>query len=336
MAEKSVMASDKQSNRSRHCPLCNASEACVVAQMSAQQIINSSAYYDDSWYARLQVEPQSTFSISKCDSCHFVFSSQVPSDAFLDQVYGFSRSIESSVATFARPARAAFAYRSLAKLLDAIDANVKQDERGVVADKIKILDIGCAFGVGSLGLAVEHYPYEVSGVEWSPATREYLTKQGMRTYKTLGEIDDSLQFDGIILNDVLEHVPDPASFVAELKTHCHQNTAVWVNVPDFSEWRTGEIIAQVNSGSMTVPKDMNPWEHLSYFSPSALNRLMESAGFTRWSQSQVDYRIRRGSFVESIKTLLRTLRDSWRIYQGRYPNEYLTSDIFVLTDRLAK
>lgn len=327
-----VAMGDNHGGASRECPLCASSNVHIVARMSAQQIIHSSAYYDDSWYARLQVEPESTFGIAKCDDCCFVFSSQVPSESFLDQIYGYSPSLESSVATFARPARAAFAYRSLAELLDTIGAHAQQDGRGVVANKIKILDVGCAFGVGSLGLAVQHYPYEVSGVEWSQATRDYLAEQGMRTYKTLDEIDSSLYFDGIILNDVLEHVADPVSFVKKLATYCHANTAVWVNVPDFIEWRMGDVLAQVNAGSMNVPKDMNPWEHLSYFSPQSLTKLMADAGFKRKPKLQVDYKIRRGAFVDTIKTMLRTLRDSWRIYTGRYPNDYQTSDIFILTD----
>lgn len=321
---------EKKIKHSRECPLCNSSNTGIAAQMSAQQIINSSSYYDESWYERLAVEPESTFGISKCNHCDFVFSSQVPNDEFLNQIYGDSDSLESSIAIFARPQRAAFVYRSLAMLLDAISLNLQQDERGVVADKIKILDVGCAFGTGSLGLAASHYPYEVSGVEWSQTTRDYLAEQGMRTYKTLDEIESSQRYDGIILNDVLEHVAAPATFISKLANHCHPNTAIWVSVPDFIEWRLNDVLVQVNKGSMNVPIDMNPWEHLSYFTPRSLTTMMADCGFKRWNRPFVDYTIRRGSLLGSIKTLLRTLRDSWRIFKGSYPSDYQTSGIFVL------
>ena len=324
----------KNDNSSRECPTCNSSNTTVVAQMSAQQIINSSPYYDESWYERLQVKPESLFGVSKCDDCQFVFSSQVPDDEFLDKIYGSSDSLDSGIAVFARPARAAFAYHSYATLLDAIAEHMQKDDRGVVSEKVKILDIGCAFGTGSLGLAVEGYPYEVFGVEWSQATRDYLAKQGMHTYKTLDDVDSTLKFDGIILNDVLEHVPDPVAFVSKLANHCHKNTAVWVNVPDFIEWRLNDILAQMRQGSMNVPTDMNPWEHLSYFTPQSLTNLMAGAGFKRWDKPHVDYKISRGSLLNTIKSALRTLRDSWRIYKGSYPNDYQTSGIFLPTDNL--
>lgn len=332
MTANNIEKSDKVNtiNSARSCPLCNSNHTLQIAQMSAEQIVNSSAYYDESWYARLDVKPNSAFGLSKCQRCDFIYSSSVPSDSFLDKIYSPSNSIESSIATFARPARAAYAFASLSTLLDAISARSAQDKRGVVIQKTKILDVGCAFGVASLGLALEHYPYEISGVEWGHSTREYLSKQGMHTYKQLDEIDSSLRFDGIILNDVLEHVPEPAAFLRQLAGFCHENTAIWVNVPNFIEWRMDAILEQVNQQSMSVPKDMNPWEHLSYFSPTTLNTLMQKSGFERFPSAHVELKIKRGTLLHTAKNLIRILRDSWRIHKGTYPNEFSTSGIFIV------
>ncbi len=312
--------------QSRNCPLCDSLNWKIVASGQAEQIINASEYYDDSAYDRLGISPQPPFSLSKCQDCQFVYASQVPADSFLQRLYASSSCLEKSVATFARPSRAAFAFNSLSTLLTAI-ATKASDHEGL-GKKIRILDVGCAYGVGSLGLARTHYPYEVVGVELSDLARTYIAREGMQAFRTLGDLNNAEPFDGILLNDILEHVADPLGFVSDLKKVSHNNTAIWVNVPNFIDWRLSTALEKINQGRMDAPKDVNPWEHLSYFSPQTLDKLMQKVGAKRHTDTLVNYPVSSHSFKDFITSVLRAVRDFWRMYKGKYPNEVTTSGIY--------
>ncbi len=321
-----------EGNTSRNCPLCASSNWEIIVRGHAEQIIRSSPYYDQSSYSRLGIVPTTAFTLSRCRNCRFVYASHVPSGEFLDRLYSDQGNLEESIRVFSRPRRAAYAFRSLSTLLSQIANRRETDDRGVVDRPVRILDIGCAYGVGTLGLIQPHYPYEVVGVETSNLAREYVSELGMMSFRSLEELHGVEPFDGILLNDVLEHIPDPVMFMNIVKTLTHTRTAIWVNVPNFIEWRLLEIAEQVNSGSTKIPKDLNPWEHLSYFSPATLNALMENIGARRLRAVQIDYPVSCNSLKDFLTSIFRACRDFFEIYRGKYPSQISTSDIFVFSD----
>lgn len=317
------------SQQSRSCPLCGSDRVSILASVRAEVIVHSSQYYDEGAYERLGVDKDSQFGISKCNECDFVFSAQVPSAEFLDKLYDGGSSLEESVAIFARPARAAYAFKCLSLVLSEIAKRVAVDARGVSERRIRILDVGCAFGVGSLGLARKYYPYEVTGIEISSATRSYLADQGMQAYASLEDVPEGLCFDGIILNDVLEHVADPLGLLQAIKRLSAEQAVLWINVPNFIDWRLEQIVSQISSGDMCVPKDMNPWEHLSYFSPRTLNLMMKRAGFYRAKPSVREYPVICDSVFGMPRKVLRYARDLWVNYARSFDSGHVTSGIFV-------
>ena len=313
-------------HNSRNCPLCASTQSQQLATMDAQQIIQSNTYYDDSLYTKLNIKPNDSFSISQCTTCQFVFSSSIPSQAFLSSLYE-TNDTAGEARIFARPDRAAFLFKSLSTLLTTM-ARLQPSQH---QKKLRILDIGCAYGVGSLGLAMQHYPYEISGVELSESTRNYLEQQGMTTYRTTEDIPSNQSFDGILLNDILEHIPEPLNFLEKIRSISHPNTAIWVNVPNFVDWRLSTIVQQANSGSTQVPKDFNPWEHLSYFSPQSLDHALATIGAHRLHSPTSDYAIRHDSIKECIKTSIRFVRDIMRLHQNTYFNRNTTTSIYTFT-----
>ena len=318
---------------SRDCPLCASSSWKIIARGHAEQIVRASPYYDQSSYSKLGIAPTTAFTLSRCRSCHFVYSSHVPSEAFLDRLYSDQGDLEQSVRVFSRPGRAAAAFRSLSDLLGEIANRRETDHRGVTDRPVRILDIGCAYGVGTLGLVHPHYPYEVVGVDSSKLAREYVSAQGMQSYRSLNELIDVEPFDGILLNDVLEHVGDPVMFMNDVKNLTHSRTAIWVNVPNYIDWRLSEILQSVNSGATSIPTDLNPWEHLSYFSPSTLNALMEKVGARRLRAVNIDYPVNCDSLKDFLVSITRACRDFFWIYSGKYPDQISTSGIFVFADQ---
>jgi SAM-dependent methyltransferase len=313
----------------RSCPLCGNENARTIAAMRADQIVNSSPYYNDSSYDRLAVKAHDTFAVDRCQPCDFAFALNVPSDDFLNRLYAGDGDLQDALGVFARPERAAYTYRALSRLLQVIAQRTITNSKGAASRPIRILDVGCAYAVGSLGLTQQHYPYEVVGVEISEQTRNYLSAQGMTSYARLADVPTDTAFDGILLNDVLEHVDTPIDFVHQLRMLSDKQTAIWINVPNYAHWRLRRIVEQVNSGDMDIPTDFNPWEHLSYFSPRSLDAVMKTIGARRWQERPVEYPVACGSVIELLQTWLRATRDVWRIYKKTYPQEFSTAGIFL-------
>lgn len=111
----------------------------------------------------------------------------------------------------------------------------------------------------------------------------------------------------MILKDVLEHVPD------------------------FAWWRQQAMVRDLQLGALVVPKDLNPWEHLSRFSPRSLHAALASTGWRRLPQATVDYSFRGAHSSDLLMALPRFARETWRILRGTYYNSVRTSGLFVLT-----
>lgn len=301
--------------------------------MTARQIIESSPYYDESVYARLGVMPDDSYPLVSCNCCHFNFAGVVPDDGFLARLYGDSdgSGLESRIEVFARPQRMAQQLTTYAELLRIIANRVQLDPRGVPAHKVRVLDFGCGIGAGILALCRQGFPYETYATDFSAGTLTYLSSQGVCTAEGLDGIQNATDLDAVVLSDVLEHVPDPATLVEQVALRASRMGVIWISVPNFIDWRMRAAVAQVKSGGR-VMMDLNPWEHLSYFSPSSLDALMSKVGFERAKFGQVDLTVNiRGSNKDRLMSAVRLLRDFIRAHSGKYPNKYTTTAAFVRT-----
>ena len=105
---------------------------------------------------------------------------------------------------------------------------------GSVADHGRVLDIGC--GTGSNGYWYrQHGAREIVGVEIDPASADrasaVLDRVVCEPIETaLGMLEGT--FDLIVCADVLEHLVDPWSVVADLGKVATQNTVLAVSMPN--------------------------------------------------------------------------------------------------------
>ena len=137
----------------------------------------------------------------------------------------------------------------------------------------RILDIGCMFGflldeARAAGL-VTH------GIELAPGPAKVAADKGhdvfTGTIEAFAETHPRLRFDAIFAQHVLEHVPDPRSFLATAKRMLVPGGRLVVAVPNF-EARLRKL-ARNAWGWYQVPV------HLHHFSSRALHRLLGDTGF---------------------------------------------------------
>jgi SAM-dependent methyltransferase len=250
----------------RACPLCGATRADVLAELAANDVVSGNSTYRSDALSRLGISPEQRSPIVRCAVCGFVFAGWLPDGEFLRILYDDVIDARAAESESQSPAWVAHQLRLASSLLDRI---------GRDRERARILDYGC--GYGTIVGALQGPNVACVGFEPAAGPREAVRRRGLTAHATLDEVDGL--FDGIVLSDVLEHVPDPRTTLLECRDRLRDGGWVCVNVPDFGPGRLAQALGDVAAGR-PFPRDLNPWEHLNYFSPATLARMVSESGFT--------------------------------------------------------
>lgn len=142
--------------------------------------------------------------------------------------------------------------------------------------KGRVLEIG-----SSTGLLLELFQksgWIVQGVEPSEKSSMYSKKLGIPTIiETFEKAQIKEKFDVIILNHVLEHLENPAKALEKAHSLLDIGGIIVINVPN-----AGSLSARIYGDSWEY---LLPNEHLWQFTPPALFKLLNNAGFkvVEWS-----------------------------------------------------
>jgi 2-polyprenyl-3-methyl-5-hydroxy-6-metoxy-1,4-benzoquinol methylase len=138
--------------------------------------------------------------------------------------------------------------------------------------KGKLLDIGCGYGI--FLNAARKLGWMVTGVELSRTASEY----ARNVYKLdihNGEVESvnhpECHFDVITFWDVLEHVPNPASFLNTVRSLFKKEGLIALSVPNI-----GSFFARFYKGKWGA---LRPEQHLWHFNRQSLNQLLFDQGF---------------------------------------------------------
>jgi SAM-dependent methyltransferase len=134
----------------------------------------------------------------------------------------------------------------------------------------RLLDFGC--GSGAFASLMAKGPYDVVGLEPFSLGKP-LEKPRLQLLRSpLQKVRPQLgQFDVVTLWQVLEHVEDPASLLADLATHVRPDGVMIVSVPNFASWQ-GRLF-----GAEWFHLD--PPRHVSHFELPSLRALLGRLGF---------------------------------------------------------
>jgi SAM-dependent methyltransferase len=135
----------------------------------------------------------------------------------------------------------------------------------------RLLEIGCAYG---FFLSEAERLYQCVGVELSSSAAAFARARGLdvrqgtleTTSTPLGE-----PFDAVVMLDVLEHLERPGATLAAARERMSTGAALLLTTGDWSS-----MLATVCGAGWRL---MTPPQHLHFFSPIGLERLLTSSGF---------------------------------------------------------
>lgn len=145
----------------------------------------------------------------------------------------------------------------------------------------RFLDVGC--GEGWALAYFQEQGYDVLGLDFSSFGLDRLNPALLSHLRT-GDLYEQLKelraagaaFDLLWLDNVLEHVPDPAALLAGCRTLAVPGAVLVVEVPnDFSALQ--EYLT--DTGHIDRPFWVALPDHLSYFNPAGLARLAQATGW---------------------------------------------------------
>jgi SAM-dependent methyltransferase len=255
----------------RVCPLCDSARSNTVIQLGAHDILKGNWSYQPSRFAEIGIDPKTMFSIEWCSDCGFSYAGVLPSHDFLTFVYDQLIDIEAA-------RHESFSAHNIAIRMEYMAVLIR-----LVGNSGKVLDFGCGFGP-SLSLIQNIDGLETFGFETSAARALELGKWHPRIASDIDTLCVYGPFNAIILDNVLEHVPDPRQTINLISSICADGAFLYVSVPDASpEYLKSQIT--LNKSLKTLGMDINPWEHLNYFDSAHLDDLMHSVGFVALKQA---------------------------------------------------
>lgn len=266
----------------RPCPLCGSARAPrTLFSFTVRQYFDASPFYDEALREHLGLDPDRRFDVGRC-ACGFVYAPLAPDAGFLERLYAVTPEPApgdpahgGGPQTAARPEWAGRLLRILGDSLQRVAARSRHRP-------LRVLDVGCGWGVQLCALSRPGFPYRCTGVEVNPRAADFVRAAGVAVHPSLDALAaaDPAPFDLVILNEILEHVPDPGALLAGAAARMGPASLLWIGVPDFGEARMAAIARSVERGD-APPRDLNPFEHLNYFSPRTLDTLAVRHGLRR-------------------------------------------------------
>lgn len=260
----------------RVCPLCSSERGRIILQLDASSIFAANWSYRPDQLESLGFSRDEVFPIMECTSCGFIYAGRLPDGALFEAVY--DRVIDDVAArhgSFDLPGLA-FRMDYLATLLRLLPAN---------SESLSILDYGCGFGP-TLRLLDRIPTVSALGYDTSSLRVDELRTRNLRVTNDLAEVGRSAPYAAVILDNVLEHLPDPRAALAQISTWCDSSALLYVGVPGASLAHMGQHQAAHGRGE-PLPMDINPWEHLNYFDLEHLDALLKEFGFLPLTRSQL-------------------------------------------------
>ena len=199
-------------------------------------------------------------SVWQCKTCGILFRNPMPEQEEIINHYNISwiNPSENTDSTGGTNPRIAAVYAK--KLTHSI--NPKE------LSGLKILDLGA--GNGEMMSALSELGAEVYGIE--PYGYAVLRDKGFNIYHRIEEIPGDLQFDGIVMTDVVEHLTNPGDTLKKLYALLIEGGFLYI-----STMNTRGLNARIFKSFW---REIKKKSHLYFFTSKTLRKSLLSSGFS--------------------------------------------------------
>ncbi len=162
---------------------------------------------------------------------------------------------------------------------DRIDAHWGLDEHELKPLKgRRAADVGC--GAGLLAEPLARLGAAVTGIDAAPenvaAARAHALGQGLEIdYRAGGAEAMAGRFDLVTSLEVVEHVTEPAAFVAALAAAVAEDGLLILSTPNRTAW-SRLVMITLGEGTGRIPKGTHDWD--KFVNPDELGALVRGAG----------------------------------------------------------
>jgi len=202
------------------------------------------------------------YRLERCRGCGLVFVNPRPTEHALTQRY-LDRTADGEADFYAKTVSAAQIGEYRRILSDVIRL---QPNRG------RLLDLGCAAGYFLQQAA--QAGFEAHGTDLATWVEEVAAVRGVPNVHA-GVLRDAAfpdaHFDVVHSSQVFEHLPEPRAELEEIRRVLRPGGILYINVPNY---RCLSIVLGRDDFELNTPP-----EHVSYFTPRTLARLVSTTGF---------------------------------------------------------
>ena len=238
----------------------------LVIVLEAAEFCATNWTYRPDFRELLGLPPRSNFPIVRCVQCGFVFAHLRPDDNFLRRVYEEVIRADDCVTGSENRDSYTTRLRYVATLLQ------------LAPETPRALDFGSGAGVTLRILAA--CGVEAIGYDPSATRSGYTRSKNAEIAGTLDDVRARAPFSIVVLDNVLEHLPDPRAAMTFMRGVTTDDAVAYVSVPPYEQEFLQQQVERHRKGE-PVDMTLNPWEHLNYFSLRHLDSLMNDAGFRR-------------------------------------------------------
>jgi 2-polyprenyl-6-hydroxyphenyl methylase/3-demethylubiquinone-9 3-methyltransferase len=178
---------------------------------------------------------------------------------------------------------------------DAIDHHLRADERALrpLAGR-RAADIGC--GAGLLAEPLARLGAAVTGIDAAPeniaAARAHAMGQGLEIDYRVGGVEAlDGRYDLVTSLEVVEHVADPAAFVAGLAAAVAPGGLLILSTPNRTQWSKLVMIG-IGETVGGIPRGTHDWD--KFIPPDALGAMVRDSGLEVVDVTGIGFGLARG------------------------------------------
>lgn len=260
-------------NTIRLCPYCNGAKIVNEIEVPVSYFINPT--YDESILKEFETNRSNKTILAKCSECSLIYSRyKLDSDQY-NLLY--EKLIDPCLSL----------QKSFVDNYHEVFNGYFKKIRVLIPKNTRILDYGCGWGE-FLNNCIKNDVTNIFGFEYSESRRKILKQNGIPICSDMDDLKKNAPYDFIMCNQFLEHDLDFNKTLELFKNILSDDGHIWISVPNtetiFDYHKNGEFYLKP-----TPDREVNPWEHVNYFTPDILSEILISRGFDLLDINTLDH-----------------------------------------------